>query len=198
MKKSIFVYIAIAVLAVVITLLTINITAPQDADVQYFCDFHNISFDMDVDVQDMNGNSLYTINGEFFAAYEDDLAMTTKGGQLVKHTNDVYNFITQNEHVIYDAENNLCYKCDGKIKLFADSYDVFDADGNKIAFVSFNIFDTSGIMKDMDGNVIARYDSALSRKDYIVSIYDNCQIDDESVLLIFASYVSDKRADDSN
>ena len=86
----------------------------------------------------------------------------------------------------------------GKIKLFADSYDVFDADGNKIAFVSFNMFDTSGVMKNMDGDIIARYDSALSRKDYIVSIYDNCQIDDESILLIFASYVSDKRADDSN
>ena len=198
MKKSIFIYITIAVIAALIALFSTNITAPNDADTQYFCDYHNISFDMNIDVQDIGGKSLYTINGEFFASYEDDLAMTTKSGQLVKHTNDVYNFITQNEHVIYDAENNLCYKCDGKIKLFADSYDVFDADGNKIAFVSFNMFDTSGVMKNMDGDIIARYDSALSRKDYIVSIYDNCQIDDESILLIFASYVSDKRADDSN
>jgi hypothetical protein len=57
------------------------------------------------------------------------------------------------------------------------------------------MFDTRGIMYNMDGKVIARYDSALSRYDYIVSIYDDCQIDDESVLMIFASYVSDKRAD---
>ena len=198
MKKSIFAYIALVVLLGVMSLFAFNINVPQGAASQYFCDYHNISFDMDVNVQDMDGNSLYTINGEFFAAYEDDLAMTTKDGQLVKHTNDIYNFITQNEHVIYDSDNNVCYSCDGKIKLFADSYDVFDADNKKVAYVSFNMFDTAGIMKDMDGNMIARYDSALWRKDYVVSIYDNCPIDDDVVLLIFASYVSDVRSDSSN
>ena len=95
-------------------------------------------------------------------------------------------------------EIELIYVCDGKIKWFADSYDVFNKDGDKIAYVKFNMWDTKGTMVDMDGNVIAKYNSAWSRYDYIVSIYDNCPIDDESILMIFASYVSDVRSDSRN
>lgn len=182
---------------IVIVLFTSQIYAPSDAKSQYFCNRKWLSFDMNVKVEDMNGNYKYTIDGEFFAAYEDDLAMKNSNGDIVRKTNDQFNFISQNQHDIYQGDE-LLYVCDGKIKWFADSYDVFDKDGNKIAHVNFNIWDTKGIMKDMDGNVIAKYNSAWSRYDYIVSIYDKCQIDDESVLMIFASYVSDVRSDSEN
>ena len=195
-NKTMLVIIAIVVLiAIAITLCTFNISAPSNASRQYFCDYHHVSFDMNINVEDMDGNKLYNIDGEVFATYEDDLTMTDNNGNIVKHTNDIYNLITQNEHAIYNSDNELLYKCDGKIKIFADSYDIYDSDGNKIAYVNFNMFDTRGIMTDVNGNTIARYDSALSRKDYILSIYENCKIDDESVLMIFASYVSDVRAD---
>lgn len=197
-NKGMLIYWSVVmVIFIIITIFTFDIAAPNDAQSQYFCDYKNMTFDMDVVVEDMSGNKLYNIDGEVFAAFEDDLAMTGTDNQVVRHTNDIYNFITQNEHVIYSGDDELLYKCDGKIKIFADSYDVFNADGDKIAYVSFNMFDTQGIMKDMNGKIIARYDSAFSRKDYIVSIYDECDIDDESVLMIFASYVSDKRADSS-
>lgn len=198
-NKSLLIFYSIAfAIAILITIFTLNISAPNDADIQYFCDYKHMTLDMEVDVKNMDGNKLFNINGEVFAGFEDDLAMTNSDKQVVRHTNDIYNFITQNEHVIYSDNDELLYKCDGKIKIFADSYDVFNADGDKIAYVSFNMFDTCGIMKNMDGEIIARYDSALSRKDYFVSIYDECEIDDESILMIFASYVSDKRSDDSN
>lgn len=193
MKKFIP-YIIIVIIALAITMCTLTISAPSEYKSQYTCDVKLISLDMNVDIDDANGNYCYNINGEIFAAYEDDLTMKNKDGDIVKTTDDKYNFITQNEHVIMNGDD-VAYICDGKIKLFADSYDVFDADGNKIAYVKFNMFDTAGIMIDMDGNEIARYDSALSRYDYVVSIFDACKIDDESVLMIFASYFSDVRAD---
>ena len=61
--------------------------------------------------------------------------------------------------------------------------------------VTMNLFDTKYIM---DGKEIARYDSSLFGYDYVITIFDECDMDDESVLMIFASYVSDKRADSQN
>lgn len=178
-------------------LCSVNINTPGGAKSQYFCDSALFSLNLHVDVESMDGDILYAIDGEIFSAYEDDLRMANKSNTVVRETNDIFNLISQNEHVIYGGDE-LMYRCDGKIKLFADSYVVFDAYGNKIANVSFNMFDTVGTMTDMDGNVIARYDSAWFRRDYIVSIFDKCEIDDESVLMIFASYVSDVRADNAN
>jgi uncharacterized protein YxjI len=199
MKKKTFCMVGAAwlLLSALVISCTIKINAATDADRQYFCDYQNLSLHMRVAIDDGNGKK-YNIDGELFAAYEDDLAMADADGNLVRHTNDVYNFVSQNEHMVYDQANNLLYRCDGKIKIFADSYDVYDAAGNHIAYVKFNVFDSKGTMTDVDGHVIARYDSAWSRRDYVVSIYDECEIDDESVLMIFASYVSDLRSDSSN
>lgn len=196
MKRTIIGYAIVLIVLLVITVCTLNITAPSDAQNQYFCDYKHMTFDMEVVVEDMNGNKLYDINGEVFAAFEDDLAMATSNGDVVCYTNDIYNLISQNAHEIY-KDDELIYTCDGKIKIFADSYTVYDKDNNKIAYVDFNMLDTVGIMRNTEGDVIARYDSALSRKDYVVSVYDNCNIDDESVLMIFASYVSDLRSDEN-
>lgn len=195
-KKHIPIILTIVIIIVVI-LCTSQIYAPGDADSQYFCNRKPFSLDMKVKIENMDGKELYTIDGEVFSAYEDDLKMTNTSGQTVLNTNDKYNFISQNQHDIYRSDE-LIYVCDGKIKWFADSYDVFNKDGDKIAYIKFNMWDTKGTMVDMDGNVIAKYNSAWSRYDYIVSIYENCPIDDESILMIFASYVSDVRSDSRN
>ena len=199
-KSKIVIYIISFVLVLVIfgvaALFPIN--APDGAKSQYFCDNHSFfSLDLNVDVEDMSKNDLYNINGEIFALYEDDLTMKNNSGDVVRATDDVFNLISQNNHAIYDGDKVL-YHCNGQIKLFADSYEILDSENNKIAHVEFNMFDTVGIMRDNYGNVIARYDSAWLRYDYIVSIFEGCEIDDESVLMIFASYVSDVRADSSS
>jgi uncharacterized protein YxjI len=187
---------AIIIVAILgaVAFLGVHINAPENAESQYFCNQKLLSFDLNVDVEDMSGEHLYNINGEFFAAYEDDLAMTDVDGNVILRTDDQYNFITQNNHVIC-RDGDHVYHCDGEFKLFADSYEISDADGNKIAHVKFNMFDTVGIMVDNDGNENARDDSNIARFDYVVSIFNGCPIDEESVLMIFASYVSDVRAD---
>mgnify|MGYP003291947822 CR=1 FL=1 len=194
MKGKVIIAPVIIILTILIASLLFTIKGPSDASIQYFCNQKMLSWDLNIDVE----NGMYKIDGELFSTYEDDLAMTNKGGDLVRKTDDQYNFITQNNHAIYDKDGNVLYGCNGKFKLFADSYEVVDKDGEKVATVNFNMFDTVGVMRDNNGNIIARYDSALWRKDYIVSIYDGCTIDDESILMIFASYVSDVRADNQN
>lgn len=194
MKGKVIIAPVIIILAILIASLLFTIKGPSDASIQYFCNQKMLSWDLNIDVE----NGMYKIDGELFSTYEDDLAMTNKGGDLVRKTDDQYNFITQNNHAIYDKDGNVLYGCNGKFKLFADSYEVVDKDGEKVATVNFNMFDTVGVMRDNNGNIIARYDSALWRKDYVVSIYDCCEIDDESILMIFASYVSDVRADSQN
>ena len=174
----------------------LRINAPTEYETQYNCNYKLVSMTLNVDVVGSNNND-YNIYGEFFSAYEDNLTMKDAGGEVIKVSADDYNFISQNNHTIM-KDDTVEYICDGKIKIFADSYDVYDADSNQIAYVSFNMWDTVGVMIDMDGKEIARYDSSLLGYDYVVSIFDGCEMYDESVLMIFASYVSDKRADSSN
>jgi uncharacterized protein YxjI len=181
-------------LAIFVAAVVLPINAPDNAQCQYFCDRSCFSVYMDIDVRDENDNILYNINGEVLSSFDDDLIMKDDDGDIVRNTDDIYNLISQNNHTIYNGDQVL-YQCNGQIKLLADSYEILDGDGNKIASVEFNMFDTIGIMQDNDGNVIARYDSSWFRYDYIVSIFDGCEIDDESILMIFASYVSDVRAD---
>lgn len=194
MKRKVIIVPVIIILTILFASIFFIVKGPSDASAQYFCNQKMLSLDLNIDVE----NGMYKIDGELFSTYEDDLAMTNKNGELVRKTDDQFNFITQNNHAIYDQEGNVLYGCNGKFKLLADSYEVVDKDGNQIATVDFNMFDTSGVMRDNAGSVIAKYDSALFRQDYIVSIYDGCEIDDESILMIFASYVSDVRADSKN
>ena len=191
------VLICVVVIGIVFCILSgfgvFGIDAPTEYKSQYNCDYKVISMTLNVDVVG-NDESKYNISGEFFSKYEDNLKMKNVDDEVVKVSDDHFNFISQNNHTIMSGDD-VEYICDGKIKFFADSYDVYDAEKNKIAYVSFNMLDTVGVMIDMDGKEIARYDSSLLGYDYVITIFDECDMDDESVLMIFASYVSDKRAD---
>ena len=198
-KKLNLVIVPVIAISVIVGILVgigaFSINAPTEFAAQYNCDYKLVSMALDVNVVGANTN--YNIHGEILSAYEDNLTMKNSNGDIVKVSADDFNLISQNNHTIMSG-NTVEYICDGKIKLFADSYDVYDADSNKIAYVSFNMIDTVGVMTDMNGNEIARYDSAALGYDYVVTIFDGCEMDDESVLMIFASYVSDKRADNAN
>lgn len=199
-KNNVGVYVSLLVIFGIIVAVcagAFSVDVPTEYKSQYNCDLKVVSLGMEVSVVGVHDESRYNINGEIFSAYEDDLEMKNAAGEIVRITDDKYNLISQNEHVIMNGEDAE-YICDGKIKVFADSYDIFDVEGNKVAYVKFNMLDTSGVMVDNDGNEIARYDSGLLRYDYVVSIFDGCEMDDESVLMMFASYVSDKRADAAN
>ena len=188
--------IAVLVLAIIISAI-IPLRAPQNAKSQYFCNVKVFALSLNIDVENMSDETLYNIKGEYFYTFEDNLTMKDSEKNTVREMKDDYNFITQNDHAIVNNDGTL-YVMEGNFKFFGDSYKIFNSSKEQVATLECNWTMTSCVLKDMQGNVMAEYNSRIFRKDYIVSIYDGCTIDDESVLLMFASAVSDGRADSSS
>jgi uncharacterized protein YxjI len=83
----------------------------------------------------------------------------------------------------------------GLVNFFGNSYDIYDESGEKIASVTFDLFNTNGEMYDTSGNLIADYNSKLFFRDFDVRITSKCNLDEKTVLMIFCSYYSDQLAD---
>ena len=187
MKKTI-ISTGVALILAVLALSTSYAETPTEYKAQYAHNVNVMSLKLSMTV-----DNIYTIEGEFFSKMEDNLTMTDSEGQVVRKMADNYNLVSQNDHVI--SGGNVEYIAKGLIKVGADSYDVY-VDEEKVAYVKFNLWDTEGILYNAEGVKIAQYTSGLLMSDYTVSIFEECSIADEDILMFFASYVSDKRADD--
>lgn len=190
------VLIVVFILTMIISAI-IPLSAPQNAKSQYFCNVKVFALALNIDIENMSNEVLYNVKGEYFYTFEDDLTMKNAEENVVREMKDNYNFITQNDHVITNS-NGALYAMKGNFKWFGDSYKILNSNKEQVATLECNMFMTSCVLKDMQDNVVAKYNSRIFRRDYIVSIYDDCAIDDESVLLMFASAYSDVRADDSS
>lgn len=180
--------------AVAFAAMLIPLNVPENAKSQYMCDTHVLSFTTNVDIEDADGNYLYNVNGDYFAAIEDNLVMQDMQENIVREMDDEYNFITQNDHTILDG-NGILYSCQGNINIVSNSYDVFNNKKEQVGDIEFNTWNTYGALKNVDGEVVAQYNSSILGTNYVVSIFENCEIDDASVLMMFASYYSDIRSD---
>lgn len=163
---------------------------------QYYCDQKLFSPYLNLDVKVVGEDELlYNIKGEFSYPLYDNLTMTNSEGNKIGYSDDEYNSISQNDHYIF-IDNELRYHFDGKIKHFADRYEVYNTNEEVIATAYFGSNKEKGyVLVDLEGNVLAEYGHSMFSKDFVVSIYENCPIDDRSVILMFASYHSDARAD---
>jgi uncharacterized protein YxjI len=182
----------VATIAFVAMLIPFNV--PENARSQYTCNPRVFALTTNVDIEDANGNHLYNVNGDYFAAIEDNLVMQDMCENIVREMDDEYDFITQNDHTILDG-NGVLYSCQGNVNIIGNSYDVFNNKKEHVGDIEFNTWNTYGALKNMDGEIVAQYNSNLLCADYVVSIFENCEIDDASVLMMFASYYSDIRAD---
>ena len=160
----------------------------------YYCDYHTISFRTKISYTKDNDN--YEITGNFITFLTDPLQLS-KNGTVIGRADDSYNIISQDDHAIVI---NGVFEIDvaGNFEIFGNSYELYDADGNKVGSASFNTFCTDGSIKDIDGNIVAKYRKDIMFNDYDVTIYDNTLCSDEAILMIIASYVSDYHADDRN
>ena len=114
--------------------------------------------------------------------------------ELIGYASDRYDFLTQDDHAIV-VNDEYQFTMKGNFHFIGDHYELLDELGNTIAKISFNYFNTKGDLYDMSGNLIASYRSNYFRKDYVVIIYDNDLFDDNALLMMFASYYSDRAAD---
>lgn len=158
----------------------------------YRCDYKSLSINTKITTI-FNGEEI-SIVGNIFTFLTDPLTVKDSKGNVLGYAGDAYGIISQDDHGIYIGEEfdvNMC----GNVDLFGESYKLKDSEGNIIANVKFNYSNTTGSVRDIDGNLIATYSSAPFMNDYTVTVYDNNVCSDMSILMIVASYVSDYMAD---
>lgn len=158
----------------------------------YKCDYKSLNINTKITTT-LDGKEI-SIVGNIFRLLTDPLTVKDSKGNILGYAGDAYGIISQDDHGIYIGEEfdiNMC----GNVDLFGESYKLKDSKGNTIATAKFNMSNTSGDITDTKGNLIATYSSSLFMNDYTVTIYDNDICSDMSILMIMASYVSDRMAD---
>lgn len=161
----------------------------------YECDYKSLNINTKITTT-LDGEEI-SIVGNIFRLLTDPLTVKDSKGNVLGYAGDAYGIISQDDHGIYIGDSfdvNMC----GNVDLWGESYKLKDSEGNVVGIVEFNMSNTGGSIKDANGNLIAKYSSALFMNDYTVTIYDNNVCSDMSILMIVASYVSDYKADSSN
>ena len=188
------VVIAIAVVAVVAFILSGN-SAAKGPHTEYQCDVKSISLSTKIDIA-KEGEDFAKVRGNLFRFVTDPLTMYDLEDNKIAYAGDAYHFIAQDSHSI-NVGDTVTAEMVGLVDFFGESYDIYNADEEQVAKISFNMFNTKGEMYDMDGNIIADFYSKLFFNDFTVRIYEECELDENTVLMIFSSYYSDQKADSS-
>ena len=111
------------------------------------------------------------------------------------YAGDEYHFLAQDSHSI--VVNDTVVEMVGRVNFIGETYDIYDADQKKIAKLKINYFNTEGKLYDADGNIIAVYRSFPFFNDFNVRVSDDCELDENVVVMVFSSYYSDHKFDES-
>lgn len=196
MKKILSLLVAISMVASLSACgSTSNTETKNETGRVYECDYKSLNINTKITTT-IDGEEI-SIVGNIFRLLTDPLTVKDSNGNVLGYAGDAYGIISQDDHGIYIGNSfdvNMC----GNVDLWGESYKLKDSEGKVVGTVEFNMSNTGGTIKDVNGNVIATYSSALFMNDYTVTIYDNDVCSDMSILMIVASYVSDYKADSSN
>lgn len=149
------------------------------------CDGKAITLNTKIDINDGE----FIIEGNILRLWEDPLTISDDKGKELGIAGDDYNLLSQDDHYIKVGDDELIMK--GNFSLFGEHYTIIK-NGEEVAYADYNMFDTSGIIKDMNGEIISQYKSFLFMRDFKVSFNINEILSEEEVLLIHAAYYSDK------
>lgn len=194
-----FIVLTISITIVVLLVVAIASSGNSEAKgphTEYQCDVKSISLSTKIDI-DKEGEDFVKVRGNLFRFITDPLTMYDLEGNKIAYAGDAYHFIAQDSHSI-NVGDTVTAEMVGLVDFFGESYDIYNTDEEQVAEVSFNMFNTKGEMYDMDGNIIADFYSKLFFNDFTVRIYDGCELDENTVLMIFCSYYSDQKADSSS
>ncbi len=196
MKEFKEVWILVAVIAIGI-LLFISTGTPKDIEeeyVAYECDVNWFDLHTDITIYTDDNVEYAKVSGNILRFLTDPLTMYDPEGNKIGIADDTYHVISQDSHSIF-LNGEFSIEMVGLIEFFGESYDFYDSTGTKVATATFNYSDSEGELLDMSGNLLADYTSRAGGVDYTVRITENCDIPHNTVLMIFASYYSDKAAD---
>lgn len=163
---------------------------------EYKCDVKSLRMSTTIDI-DKDNEEFVKVKGNIFTIITDPLKMYDLNENQISYADDTYHFISQDSHSIF-VNGNLSAEMVGLVKLFGEEYEVYNENGEKVANVTFNMFNTNGNMYDMEGNLIADFNSKFLFNDFDVRITKDYNLDEKTVLMIFCSYYSDQKADSSN
>lgn len=191
-KKATLITIAVFFLTVVLVSLFTGRKA-IGPNTEYECDVKNLRLSTDI-VISTGGQKVSQVSGNIFRIVEEPLTMKDSEGNKLAYAGDDYHFIAQDSHVII-SDGVVVAEMVGRFDMFGETYDIYNAAGEKIAKAKFNWADTYGTLYDMSGNLIADYGSFILFNDFDVRISENCEINHNTVLMIFCSYYSDQKYD---
>ena len=160
----------------------------------YKCNDHVFSFVTKITIT-KDGKDFGTVKGDHIRFFTDPLSYKGNDGTTAK-ASDSYNLITQDDHDIM-VNGNYIYTMRGDFGFFQDKYTILNESGAELATIKTGMFSTHFDMVSNTGTVIATFYRPLLRRDYTVVIYDH-RYTDEAVLLTFASFVSDRNADNTS
>lgn len=161
----------------------------------YECDVKNFRLATTIQIY-KDDKKFGEVRGNLVNFVTDPLTLYDKEETKVGYAGDAYHFIAQDSHAIY-VNDEFSVEMVGLVDYFGESYKIYDYDEKLVAEVTFNTLNTSGEMYDVDGNLIADYQSKAYANDFTVRISENCTLDENTVLLIFCSYYSDQSYDNS-
>ena len=196
-KRAILVTsIVIVVLIVIYGILSSNYSPDIGNSEKYVCDVKVLSLTTNIDVM-KDGEKIANIKGDLIHFVTDPLTMYDTNGNIIAYAGDAFHLLAQDSHSIY-VNVIPTVEMTGKVKLFGDKYELYDIEGNLIAHTNFNTPNTYGKIVGIDGKLWADYSSGFFKKDYTVRITDNSQLDQYTILMLMASFYSDRNADTSN
>lgn len=193
-----FIVLAVAITIAVVTVVAFILSGNSEAKgphTEYQCDVKSISLSTKIDI-DKEGENFVKVRGNLFRFITDPLTMYDLEDNKIAYAGDAYHFIAQDSHTI-NVGDTVTVEMVGLVDFFGESYEIYNADEEQVAEVSFNMINTKGEMYDIEGNIIADFYSKLFFNDFTVRIYDDCELDEKTVLMIFCSYYSDQKADGS-
>ncbi len=185
--------IGVLVAAIILVILLTGNKRAIGTCTEYQCDVKNLRLSTTIEI-DKENEDFASIKGNIFALFTDPLTMYDLEDNKIGYAGDAYHFVTQDSHSIY-INDEISVEMVGLFEIFGESYNIYNKDAEKIAKVTFNAFNTNGEMYDVYGNLIADFNSKLFMNDFDVRITDKCNLDENTVLMIFSSYYSDQSAD---
>ena len=195
--KSKHIFLLCLVLILTFVLAVVTSVKPEIGECEsYFCDVKVFTLKTNIDIKKGTEN-IANVHGNLIRFLRDPLSMYDNDGTKIAYGDDEYHFITQDSHMIY-VNGQPTIEMVGKFNIFGDSYDIYDTNGQIIATAKFNMLNSYGSIVGTDESLWADYHSNFFRLDYDVRITDKCKIDETSVLMMMASFFSDRTADSSS
>lgn len=159
----------------------------------YKCDVQNITLNTKVIVYKDN-EEIGTISGKVLRYITDPLQMKNTNGEVKAYASDSYNVINQDDHAIV-ADGEYQFTMCGQWSFVGNKYVIANEKYETIGTVKFDYFNTNGQLLNKNGEMVAEFVSKPFMNDYTVKIYDGNEFNENALLLMFASYYSDQKAD---